>query len=75
MPCEVICVDGKPVGVICGFHPVYDYAGFLFEMHRYHGPISLRRDHEPRERIPVGFWGAWEEFDKLTSDEKERYRT
>lgn len=36
-----------------------------FEMHRYFGPIPLRKDGEVRERIPRGFWDAFEAWDKV----------
>lgn len=35
-----------------------------FEMHRYFGPMPLRKDGEVRERIPRGFWVAFEAWDK-----------
>ena len=61
-------------GIVCGFHPLYDFGGFVFEIHRYLGPCPLRRDnHEPR-KIPAGFWPVWERFDDLAADEREKYR-
>lgn len=36
-----------------------------FEMHRYSGPMPLRKDGEVRERIPRGFWVAFEAWDKV----------
>jgi len=68
MPCVSLPSgkQGVPDGVICGFHPVYEFDGYLFEVHRYHGPTPLRRkDHEPRLNIPAGFWDMWKVFDAL----------
>lgn len=62
----------KRVGFVCGFHPVYLFRGYYFEVHLYHGPIPVRKfDHDPRRAIPTGFWDAWEAFDKLDKRFKE----
>ncbi len=63
------------VGFMCGFHPAYEFGGFLFEIHSYCGPTPLRRDnHDPRVNIPKGFWQAWEAFEKLSGPEREKWR-
>lgn len=70
-PCLRLKSDkpGVPDGFVCGFHPIYEYGGFLFEVHRYHGPMPLRRsDLDPRKNTPKGFWDMWERF-KVLSDE------
>jgi len=64
---------GIPDGFVCGFHPEYKFEGFLFEIHRYHGPIPLRKDHEPRMNIPTGFWGAWDRFKALSDEEQQKH--
>lgn len=76
MPCiPLINHRKKVVGFVCGFHPVYDFRGFLFEVHNYFGPVPLRRDnHSARVTIPSGFWRAWEAFEKLSAEEREKYR-
>ena len=75
MPCLPITdSSGTRVGIVCGFHPLYDFGGFVFEIHRYFGPCPLRRDnHEPR-KIPAGFWPVWERFAGLAAAEREKYR-
>jgi len=69
MPCVRLPNADKnlPDGFICGFHPIYEFDGYLFEVHSYHGPWPLRRkDFEPWERIPTaGFWDMWEVFKAL----------
>lgn len=69
MPCIRI-----PNGVICGFAPIYEYEGHLFEMHRYLGPCALRNDLEPRSRVLPGFWKAVTEWDALPKSEREKFR-
>ncbi|MEA3224851.1 MAG: hypothetical protein U9Q07_02790 [Planctomycetota bacterium] len=60
-----------PGGFVCGFHPVYEFGGYLFEVHSYHGPTPLRRkDHEPRMNVPKGFWGMWAVFEKFSDGAK-----
>lgn len=69
MPCYEL--KGPHPGFICGFHPVYEFDGYLFEVHRYHGPIPLRRkDHSPRLNMPAGFWDMWEVFETLPENAK-----
>jgi len=62
---------GVPDGFVCGFHPVYEFDGYLFEVHSYHGPTPLRRkDHEPRMNVPKGFWDMWKVFEALPENAK-----
>ena len=73
MPC--VRVPNKdanlPDGFVCGFEPVYEFDGYLFEWHHYHGPTPLRRkDHEPRLNIPAGFWDMIEVFKALPDGAK-----
>ena len=68
MPCVRMPNMNKtlPDGVICGFEPVYEFDGYLFEVHHWHGPWPLRRkDLAPRKTIPAGFWDMWEVFKAL----------
>lgn len=76
MPCKPIAdQQNETVGFVCGFHSVYDYDGYLFELHSYLGPVPLRKDtHEPRTTKPAGFWPAWIRFQKLSKEEQEKYR-
>ena len=60
-------------GVIMCCSPVYEYNGLKFEMHRYCGPIPLRKDGEPRERIPQAFWDSFQEWFNLTDAEQKEY--
>lgn len=63
---------GMP-GVIMCCSPAYEYKGWKFEMHNYCGPTPLRKDGEPRERIPQAFWGAFQEWFDLPDDEKATF--
>ena len=63
-------------GFVCGFDSIYNFDGFLFELHRYFGPIPLRKtDHNPKDhrRIPKAFWAAWERFKLLSDEERKHY--
>jgi len=61
-------------GFICGFEPEYEFEGYLFEVHHYHGPCSLRRkDHDPRVTIPKGFYDAYDRFKALSQEEQQAY--
>ncbi len=60
-------------GFICG-PKVYRFNGYYFEWHNYCGPSPLRKDGELSQRTPKGFWDMVEEFQALSSEEKEKYR-
>ena len=65
---------GVPDGFVCGFEPVYEYDGYLFEVHGYSGPTPLRRsDLDPRMNIPKGFWDMWERFKAFSPEEKMKH--
>jgi len=77
MPCLRLKSDkpGVPDGFVCGFHPIYEYDGYLFEVHPHQGPWPLRRkDHDPRKNVPAGFWDMWKVFDALSDEEKAKYK-
>lgn len=78
MPCEQI----NSTTIICFADNMYRYPykgkSYTFELHRYLGPIPLTcrvrwKGYEAMERIPAKFWDAWEEFDKLTEEERKQY--
>jgi len=75
MPCVRLQSDkrGVPDGFVCGFHPVYEYDGYLFEVHSYHGPWPLTVALFPRKNIPSGFWNMWEMFKLLPAEGKMKY--
>jgi hypothetical protein len=51
---------------------IYQYKGFTFEVHRYCGPIKLKKDWEPAAAMGRKFWKVWGEWDKLTKEEKAK---
>ena len=77
MPC-IPMIDTrtkKRVGFMCGFHPLYDFGGHLFEIHSHCGPTPLRRDnHDPKVSVPPSFWPVWKRFEKLTEQERDKFR-
>jgi hypothetical protein len=54
---------------------IYEFRGFVFEFHPYLGPVKLRKsDHEEAARTGRKFWKVFEEWDKLSKEEKEETR-
>jgi len=60
-------------GFICGPR-LYEYDGWFFEEHAYCGPWPLKKNDDPRERAGRVFWKMWAKFDKLSKEEKLKYR-
>lgn len=52
--------------------PIYQFKGMIFEMHRYLGPIKLKKDMEPAAAMGRKFWEIWDEWSKLTSKQKSK---
>lgn len=78
MPC--IPIDG---GIVCGFHPIIIYKGFIFEWHSYCGPMEceelededIGKYYEPTNRDSSDeFYNAAQEWFELPKEEKEKYR-
>ena len=61
------------VGFFCGPR-VYEYEGWVFEVHYYGGPWPLRKDGELRERAGRKFWAMYDGFSELRESEQEQYR-
>ena len=49
-------------GFICG-PSIYEYEGWLFELHASCGPWPLCKDGEPRKRAGRVFWAMWGRFE------------
>lgn len=61
-------------GIVCMAGAIYEYKGFLFEVHRYFGPMRMRKsDWGGSAYTGPKFWAAWEEFEKLPDEEKAKY--
>lgn len=58
-------IDDKSISVICGW---------FFEVHASSGPWPLKKDGELRERAGNVFYSVYEKFDKLSDEEKLKYR-
>jgi hypothetical protein len=61
--------------ILCGFGSVYEFEGYLFEWHHWHGPwpVTRKDPSEPRKTIPAGFWEAIERFQVLSEAERAAY--
>ena len=68
MPCYRL----HPLGFVCGFEPVFEFDGYLFEWHHYHGPMPVTRKDPSvlRKNIPAGFWDMIAVFEKLPDKAK-----
>lgn len=53
---------------------IYRYKGFLFEFHRFCGPVKLRKDWTPAAREGRKFYRVIDEWVTLTNAEKEATR-
>lgn len=52
---------------------IYEYKGYLLELHLGLGPLPLRKDWEPAKRARKGFWDAVTEFCNLPEKEQKKY--
>jgi hypothetical protein len=52
---------------------IYEYKGYLIELHPGSGPLPLRKDWEPAKRARKGFWDAVTEFYNLPKKEQRKY--
>ena len=65
------CKPNGKYGVSCVGGTVYRFKGYLFEVHRYVGPLPLnKRTHDPRSTVPAGFWEMWDRFEKWTATKR-----
>ena len=62
-------------GIVCG-PIVYEYCGYVFEVHSYFGPFELRkRDWQIKKVQSKKFLDMYaNKFSKLTESEKESWR-
>ena len=63
--------DQGRVIAILNIANVYRYKGFTFEMHRYCGPTKINKDGEPSKTCGRKFWKVFDEWNKLSAEEKE----
>ena len=52
---------------------IYEYKGYLFEIHPGSGPLPLRKDLTVSKRVPKGFYDAVTEFCNLPKKEQKKY--
>lgn len=60
-------------GFICG-PKLYRFNEWFFEWNSYCGPWPLKKDGDPRKRAGEKFWKVIDEFQKLSEEEREKYR-
>lgn len=68
---------GKAFAVVCFanvFEFPYNGKAYLIEWHPWCGAVPLRKDGDPRVRIPADFWEAVEAFADLSHAERDQYR-
>lgn len=66
-----------PCGGFLTCADVYQYGEFIFEFHPYLGPSLCRKNGELSNRVlgpKSRFWVAFEEWQKLSEDEREKTR-
>jgi hypothetical protein len=63
--------DGSLYGIM-NVPNVYQYKLFMFEAHPYLGPIKLKSDCNPASRMGRKFFKVYDEWDKLTPEEKRK---
>lgn len=59
--------------IFCGPR-IYEYEGWLFEVHSYCGPWPLKKNGDPRKYAGRRFWEMFSRFDKLSNAELAQYR-
>ena len=61
--------------ILCGVgNPMYEWDGWLWEMHSYCGPTPLRKSDRstPLVTVSAAFWRMWERWEDVPN--KEEYR-
>lgn len=69
MPCRII---GN--GIVCGPR-VYEWDGWIFEVHSYFGPWPLRKTDRSTPLVSASdaFWQMWEQWKRLPEEEQRIY--
>lgn len=49
---------------------IYQFKGFIFEFNNFFGPLKLNKDLMPAAAMGRKFWKAFDEWSKLTKEEK-----
>ncbi len=63
--------EGKIDGIMTVAN-IYQFKGFTFQSHPYLGPLKLKKDFDPASRMGRKFFQIYEEWDKLTPEEKSK---
>ena len=65
--------EQKSVIHVCGPR-IYEFEGWLFEVHSYCGPWPMKKDGSLRDRAGRIFFKMYDRFNKLSSRKKNKYR-
>ena len=66
---HLIDADGRRYGIMT-LANIYQYKGFTFEFHIFLGPVKVNKNFQPSARMGRKFYKVFEEWNKLTKDEK-----
>ena len=72
MATHAIRDDEGRVTTILTLADIYQYKGFIFEVHRSFGPCKLKKDREPAAAMGRQFWKVWGEWNKLSKEQKAK---
>jgi len=61
--------EGKIDGILT-VASIYKFGGFTFEFSNFLGPLKLNKDLNPSTRMGRKFFKAFDEWNKLTKEEK-----
>lgn len=62
--------ENNKVNGIMTLANIYQFKGFLFEVHFYLGPVKVKKNFDPASAMGRKFWKAYSEWDKLSAEEK-----
>lgn len=66
---HLINADGRRYGIMT-LANIYQFKGFIFEFHPFLGPLKVNKNFEPAVSMGRKFFKVFEEWNKLTTEEK-----
>jgi hypothetical protein len=70
MASHAVTDDKGRVIAILTMPDIYEYGGFIFEMHRYCGPCKLKKNLDPAAAMGRKFWKVFDAWNMLSDEEK-----
>ena len=74
MPCIKALFNGHRTILCMDTDAVFRFEGYKWEMHRYFGPLQIKRDGELYAHSTAKFYAAVERWQALPAEEREKYR-